>query len=75
MKKYKCNMCGWVYDEAKGAPDDGIEPGTAWTDIPDDWACPVCGSGKEDFDMVEIKHKENLNALEACQRKICSLKF
>jgi rubredoxin-NAD+ reductase len=54
MKKYKCNMCGWVYDEAKGAPDDGIEPGTAWTDIPDDWACPVCGSGKEDFDMVEI---------------------
>jgi rubredoxin len=54
MKKYKCNMCGCVYDEAKGAPDDGIEPGTAWTDIPDDWACPVCGSGKEDFDMVEI---------------------
>ena len=54
MKKYKCNMCGWVYDEAKGASDDGIEPGTAWKDIPDDWACPVCGSGKEDFDMVEI---------------------
>ena len=47
-------MCGWVYDEVKGAPDDGIEPGTAWADIPDDWACPVCGSGKEDFDMVEI---------------------
>ena len=34
-------MCGWVYDEAKGAPDDGIEPGTAWADISDDWACPV----------------------------------
>ena len=54
MKKYKCNMCGWVYDEVKGVPDDGIEPGTAWADIPDDWVCPVCGSSKEDFDMVEI---------------------
>ena len=47
-------MCGWVYDESKGAPDEGIEPGTSWADIPEDWTCPVCGSCKEDFDMVEI---------------------
>ena len=54
MKKLQCKMCGWVYDEAKGIPDEGINPGTAWVDIPEDWTCPVCGSGKEDFDMVEI---------------------
>ncbi len=47
-------MCGWVYDESKGAPDEGIDPGTLWDDIPAEWSCPVCGSGKEDFDMVEI---------------------
>jgi len=47
-------MCSWVYDEAKGEPEEGINPGTRWEDIPDDWVCPVCGSGKEDFDMVEI---------------------
>jgi rubredoxin len=54
MKKYKCNMCGWIYDETKGVPDEGINPGTRWEDIPNDWVCPLCGSGKEDFDMVEI---------------------
>jgi len=54
MKKYKCNMCGWIYDETKGIPDEGISPGTIWEDIPNDWVCPLCGSGKEDFDMVEI---------------------
>ena len=47
-------MCGWVYDESKGAPDEGIEPGTSWAEIPGDWICPVCGAVKEDFDMVEI---------------------
>ena len=54
MKKLQCKMCGWVYDEAKGIPDEGIIPGTAWADIPEDWTCPICGSGKEDFEMVEI---------------------
>ena len=47
-------MCGWIYDEEKGVPDEGIDPGTTWSDVPEDWKCPVCGSGKEDFDMVEI---------------------
>ena len=47
-------MCGWIYDENIGVPDEGIRPGTRWEDIPIDWVCPLCGSGKEDFDMVEI---------------------
>ena len=46
-------MCGWVYDESKGSLDEGIEP-ASWAEIPEDWTCPVCGAGKEDFDMVEI---------------------
>jgi len=47
-------VCGFVYDEAKGLPEEGIAAGTGWDDIPDDWVCPECGVGKEDFDMVEI---------------------
>lgn len=47
-------MCGWIYDESIGIPDEAISPGTRWEDIPNDWVCPLCGSGKEDFDMVEI---------------------
>jgi len=54
MKKWECIVCGWIYDEAKGWPEDGIPPGTKWEDVPDDWLCPECGVGKEDFEMVEI---------------------
>ena len=54
MKKYECMMCGYIYDEALGDPDEGIAPGTAWEDIPEDWYCPDCGATKEDFEMVEI---------------------
>jgi len=53
MSKWECIVCGWVYDEAKGDPDSGIVPGTKWEDIPDDWVCPDCGVGKEDFEMIE----------------------
>ncbi len=49
MKKYVCNICGWVYDEAIGDPDNGIEAGTAFEDLPDDFVCPLCGVGKDDF--------------------------
>ena len=49
MKKYVCEVCGWVYDEEKGAPDMGIEPGTAFEDLPDDFECPLCGVGKDNF--------------------------
>ena len=49
MKKYKCDVCGYVYDPEKGDPDGGIAPGTPFEKIPDDWVCPVCGAGKSDF--------------------------
>jgi len=52
---WECQVCGWIYDEAKGAPDEGIAPGTRWQDIPDDWVCPECGVGKADFEMVATR--------------------
>ncbi len=53
MKKYICDVCGWIYDPAVGIPDAGIEPGTAFEDLPDDWVCPVCFVGKEEFSPLE----------------------
>lgn len=50
MKKYICSVCGYVYDEALGAPESGIAPGTKWEDVPQEFFCPVCGAGKEMFD-------------------------
>ena len=49
MKKYVCEPCGYVYDPEIGDPDSGIEPGTAFEDIPEDWVCPICGVGKDCF--------------------------
>ncbi|MBE7088468.1 MAG: rubredoxin [Clostridiales bacterium] len=49
MSKYVCDVCGWVYDEAEGCPEEGIAPGTPWENLPEDFACPLCGAGKEDF--------------------------
>jgi len=54
MKTYMCLTCGWIYEEEKGWPDDGIAPGTKWEDIPDDWKCPDCDVTKSGFEMVEI---------------------
>lgn len=54
MSRWQCMVCGWVFDEAKGDPDSGIEAGTRWQDVPDDWICPDCGAGKEDFEMIKI---------------------
>ena len=53
-KSWLCIICGWVYDEEKGSPDDGIAPGTHWEDVPEYWVCPDCGCGKDDFEMIEI---------------------
>lgn len=53
MKKYKCVVCGYIYDPAAGDPDSGIASGTAFDELPDDWTCPLCGVGKEDFEPVE----------------------
>ena len=54
MKKYMCLICGWIYDEETGAPEEGIPPGTRWDDVPPNWTCPECGARKEDFEMIEI---------------------
>lgn len=54
MKKWRCLVCDFVYDEAKGVPEEGIAPGTRWEDVPDSWTCPDCGAGKSDFQMVEV---------------------
>ncbi len=53
MAKYECTVCGYIYDPEKGDPDSGIKPGTSFEDIPDDWVCPICGAGKEDFEKVK----------------------
>ncbi len=52
MKKYTCLVCGWVYDPDIGDPIGGVDPGTSFDDIPDDWACPICGAGKDEFEEV-----------------------
>lgn len=51
---WQCQLCGFVYDEAAGMPDEGIPPGTPWDKVPDSWTCPDCGAVKSDFVMVEI---------------------
>lgn len=53
MKKYICDVCDWVYDEAVGDPEHGIAPGTPFRDLPDDFVCPLCGVGKDEFSEVE----------------------
>jgi rubredoxin len=50
MEKWVCQICGYVYDPAKGDPDGGIEPGTSFEDLPDGWVCPECGAGKDEFE-------------------------
>ncbi|MDP1708026.1 MAG: rubredoxin [Gammaproteobacteria bacterium] len=55
MKKWKCVVCGFIYDEAEGLLKEGIAPGTRWEDIPENWACPECGVAKADFEMVLIE--------------------
>lgn len=53
-KTWMCLICGWIYDEAQGAPEHGIAPGTPWEQVPTQWACPECGARKDDFEMVQI---------------------
>jgi rubredoxin len=54
MKAYMCVICGFVYEEEKGLPEQGIAPGTVWADVPENFKCPECGATKTDFEMVEI---------------------
>ena len=53
MKKYRCTVCEYIYDPELGDADGGIAPGTAFAEIPDDWQCPLCFVGKEDFEPIE----------------------
>ena len=55
MKKYVCLVCGFVYDEELGDPENGIAPGTKFEDLPEDYVCPLCGVGKEEFEVQEKK--------------------
>ena len=54
MRKWQCIVCGFVYDEAMGIPEDGIAPGTRWEDVAEDWECPECGVRKTDFEMMLV---------------------
>ena len=51
--KYVCSVCGYVYDEELGDPENGIEPGTKFEDLPEDYECPLCGVGKDEFEAEE----------------------
>jgi len=51
--KYKCTVCGWEYDEAEGCTDNNAEPGTLFSELPDEFECPLCGAGKDKFCMEQ----------------------
>lgn len=53
MAKWECRVCGYIYDPEKGDPDNGVNAGTSFEDLPDDWVCPSCGAGKELFDKID----------------------
>lgn len=55
MPKYRCIVCGWIYDPEKGDPDSDIKPGVSFENLPDDYVCPVCGAPKDQFERVEVK--------------------
>jgi rubredoxin len=52
MDKYRCTVCGYIYDPAKGDPDNGVKPGTAFNAVPEEWVCPECGAPKSEFEKV-----------------------
>jgi len=69
-KVWQCEVCGWVYDEKKGWPEEGIAPGTRWEEVPENWTCPECLAAKTDFFMVEIVDQAaDVNADEKTFRK------
>ena len=53
MQKFVCDACGWIYDPEIGVTEAGIEPGVAWEDVPEDFLCPLCGVGKDQFSPLE----------------------
>ena len=65
MARWECIVCGLIYDEKEGWPEDGIAPGTKWEDVPDDWTCPDCGVGKDDFELIPGSDEGDAPADEA----------
>ena len=55
MKKYKCKVCGYIYDPEIGDPIEGIPTGTAFQEISEDWTCPICGVSKDEFEEIDVK--------------------
>ena len=53
MEKWKCTICGYIYDPELGDPDSGVAPGTAFKNIPDEWVCPICGASKDQFEKED----------------------
>ena len=53
MTKWRCIICGYIYDPEEGDPKSGIKPGTAFEELPDDWVCPICGATKDQFEKIE----------------------
>lgn len=53
MQRFRCLLCGYIYDPEDGDPDSGVEPGTSFDDLPDDWVCPECGASKDEFDPCD----------------------
>ena len=64
MARWECIVCGLIYDEKEGWPEDGIAPGTKWEDVPDDWTCPDCGVGKDDFELIPGSEEGDASADE-----------
>jgi len=62
MARWECIVCGLIYDEKEGWPEDGIAPGTKWEDVPEDWTCPDCGVGKADFELIPGSDAEDIAA-------------
>jgi rubredoxin len=55
MERYICNVCGYIYDPAAGDPDNGVKLGVSFEDLPENWLCPICGVGKEDFIVYKLQ--------------------
>jgi len=74
MAKYICTICGFVYDEAKGAPETGIKPNTKWEDLPKDWVCPLCGAVKTDFKKVDDSPSKEADKSSQAVEHLVSMK-
>ena len=59
MNKWRCTVCGYIYDPEEGDPENGVDPGTAFEDLPEDWVCPDCGADQDQFEEIEDEEEED----------------